>query len=328
MRAREFIVEGRQRIDEYAKKQNLTEQQTQQLNEIVNAIAGIGLAAWQVADTSISYYDYLTGKKTEEEFWDDLKTDAAYIVAGAAAGGLLGALGSKLLRKAPKIYKGVGNFLKKPTKPGIKPNAAAIKKAADAAKKKADAISDANRAGKRGILAKGGQKVKDFFKKSKPAPKTVGGTLGKTAKTVGGTLGKTGSKFSKRGALAGALGAKAATSDILDKFDKAGEYGSALKDYFGKAMDYEPGAPKKTGKLVYTGSEKNPPVKDFDPGGLGLDYEKTQAPKPKTIDTKTMKKPANPFKALTKQALAKTDLDDKTKKSIAKQVVKQKSDEK
>ena len=303
MRAREFIVEGRQRIDEYTKKQNLTEQQTQQLNEIVNVIAGLGLAAWQIADTSISYYDYVTGKKTEEEFWDDLKTDAAYIVAGAAAGGLLGAVGSKLLGKAPKIYKGVKKFLKKPTKPGIKPNAAAIKKAADAAKKKADAISDANRAGKRGILAKGGQKVADFFKKSKPAPKTVGGTLGKT-----------GSKISKRGAFAGALAAKAATSDILDKFDKAGEYGSALKDYVGKAMDYEPGTPRKTGKLVYTGSEKNPPVKDFDPGGLGLDYEKKQAPKPKTIDTKTMKKP-NVFKSLTKQALATTDLDDEKKKA-------------
>lgn len=320
MRANEFIVEGRQRIDEYTKKQNLTEQQTQQLNEIVNVIAGLGLAAWQVADTSISYYDYLTGKKTEEEFWDDLKTDAAYIVAGAAAGGLLGAVGAKLLRKAPKAVKGVRDFLKtgkRGVKPGIKPNAAAIKKAADAAKKKADAISALNRAGKRGILAKGGQKVADFFKKPKPAAKTVGGLGGKTAKTIGGTAGKTvRSKLPTRGALAGALGAKAATSDILDKFDKASEYGSALKDYVGKAMDYEPGTPRKTGKLVYTGSEKNPPVKDFDPGGLGLDYEKKQAPKPKTIDTKTMKKPANPFKALTKQALATTDLDDEKKKAL------------
>ena len=188
--------------------------------------------------------------------------------------------------------------------------------AAARAKKKADDIAAANRAGKRGALAKGGQKVKDFFKKPKPATKTVGGGAGKIAKTVGGGAGKTGSKFSKRGALAGAGVAVAATSNVLDKFDKASEYGSALKDYVGKAMDYEPGTPRKTGKLVYTGSEKNPPVKDFDPGGLGLDYEKKQAPKPKTIDTKTMKKPANPFKALTKQALATTDLDDEKKKAL------------
>ena len=328
MRAREFIVEGRQRIDEIGPL----------------AIAGwastVGLGAWQAYDTYKDVEKYNNSAKTEadlQELQASIGMDALALLAGGAVGAVAGKLVGKSIALGATPFKAVVNIYKKQ-----RAAKEAAKLARDAAKK---AEKTAPKPGSTVKTPKGDRVAGVDGKPTTIKPKDKAG-VDKIKKAAGGTLGKTGSKAPKvstaTGSATGKLTKRAgqgvaktgkkllapvagafAVKGAVDAIDKAGEYGSALKDYLGKAMDYEPGTPRKTGKLVYTGSEKNPPVKDFDPGGLGLDYEKTQAPKPKTIDTKTMKKPANPFKALTKQALATTDLDDEKKKAL-----KQKSDEK
>jgi len=321
VRLREF-KEPKQRLDELAPF------------VIAGWAATVGLGAWQAYDTWKDVQKYNNSAKTEADVLElqaSIGMDALAILVGGAVGKVAGKVIGKSIALGATPFKAVVNIYKKQ-----KAAKEAAKLAKDAAKK---AEKTAPRPGAKNLkpdpkvvkpkpsTAAGSgvaKKAKDL--KKSPGDKAGGAAVAKTAKNTltkraGQAVTKTGKKA--LAPAAGALLGKAA----LDKFDKAGEYGSALKDYLGKAMDYEPSAPKKTGKLVYTGSEKNPPVKDFDPGGLGFDYEKKQAPKPKTIDSKTMKKSANPFKALTKQALAKTDLDDTKKKEIAKQVLKQKRDE-
>ena len=127
------------------------------------------------------------------------------------------------------------------------------------------------------VKKKIGDFIKKPFKKSKKKdndkngvpPKTTGAAAAKVAQ-------KSKSKLGYRGAVAGGLAAKA-IQKALD-FDKD-ETAADRKAEFDKLK----------GQVVYTGFEKDPPVKRFDAGGLGTKFP-IRGERPKTIDSKTMAK--------------------------------------
>ncbi|MBL96463.1 MAG: hypothetical protein CMF52_01485 [Legionellales bacterium] len=112
------------------------------------------------------------------------------------------------------------------------------------------------------------KKDKDKDKNKFPT-KTTGAGAAKVAQ-------KGKSKAGFRGAVAGGLAAKA-IQKALD-FDKDETAADRKKEF-----------DRLKGQVVYTGFEKDPPVKRFDAGGLGTKFP-IRGERPKTIDSKTMAK--------------------------------------
>ena len=267
MRAKEFISEDKQKLDEIAPL----------------AVAGwaltAGTAAWQAYDTYNDIQTYNKSEKTEADL-DKLKAaigmDTLALVAGGAAGKLVGktiSLGATPFQAVKKIYD-------------ARKQAAAAKQAAEKAKKAAAPPPGT-----------GLKKDKTGQLKSVKTPAgSIGATTGKLAKNK-----KSKGDVSKPAGAAGASGGKGvkATLDkygkkvlpyaagalvgkeVLDQWDKADQYKDAFSDYFKAASKYQAPEPEKTGKLVYTSPTPGPTQK-FDPGGLGLKGEK----KPNTKGTK------------------------------------------
>jgi hypothetical protein len=301
MRAKEFISEDRQRLDEWSAERLLTEEQL--LNEIgLTGLAAIGLAGWQVYDIGKGIYDVAQGKKTTEEFWADLGKDAAFMVAGAAAGGALGAIGGKLLSRAPKVYKGVKKFF---TPGAKKPTPSEINRAAKEAQKKASENAK---------KFQQTQKVKPGQPKAKDSPAGTDGRKipPKTSKKptkdsaadeiIGGALGKGGGKLSKKAGagtgktLKNALKGAIATGAAL----KGAELYKGISGKFDSIVDKINKGTTSAGDVgdgvIYFGKEKNPPMKKVvgvnDPlytkPGTDSKYTKPDTVKPKTINSKTM----------------------------------------
>jgi hypothetical protein len=266
MRAKEFISEDRQKLDEVAPL----------------AVAGwaltAGTAAWQAYDTWKDIERYNNSDKTEAD-WDKLKTEIGADLLTLLVGGVAGKVVGKTISIGATPFKAVKNIY------NARKQAAAAKQAAEKAKKAAAPPPGT-----------GLKKDKTGQLKSVKTPAgSIGATTGKLAKNkkskgdvsepagaaggkgVKATLDKYGKKVLPY--AAGALVGK----EVVDQWDKADQYKDAFSDYFKAASKYQAPEPEKTGKLVYTSPTPGPTQK-FDPGGLGLKGEK----KPKTIDSKTM----------------------------------------
>ena len=132
-----------------------------------------------------------------------------------------------------------------------------------------------------GIGGKVVDKIADKFKKPKKPKKDKDKDKDKKGTTPAGGAAAKGLQKSKsmpglRGAVAGGLAAKA-IQKALD-FDKDETAADRKKEF-----------DRLKGQVVYTGFEKDPPVKRFDAGGLGTKFP-IRGERPKTIDSKTMAK--------------------------------------
>ncbi len=276
MRAKEFISEDKQKLDEIAPL----------------AVAGwaltAGTAAWQAYDTYNDIQTYNKSGKTEADL-DKLKAaigmDTLALVAGGAAGKLVGktiSLGATPFQAVKKIYD-------------AKKQAAAAKQAAEKSAKAAEKVAKKT-APMKSVKTPGAstsigstatkatqpktatQKIKDFVKG--PGDEAAGAAAAKLAKkktskgdvskSAGATAGKTTSKLKpplKATTAAGALAGKAAI-DAFDKLNKGFDDWEKNRNAANTA-----GA----NSYVYTGDKKNPPKSDF--VAKNLDLERLKAKK-------------------------------------------------
>ena len=245
MRAKEFISEGRQRIDE--------------LGPLV--IAGwaltAGTAAWQAYDTYNDFQTYNASEKTEADL-NKLKAavgmDALAIVAGGAAGKLVGktiSLGATPFKAVKNIYNArkaadaAKKAAEKAAKAANKGDAAAIKAAEKAAEKAKDAANK--------VMPKAADKVVPKAKPgsvvtSKQGNKKIAGADGKP--TTVNPSDKAGIAKIKKAAepttVTGKVGAVA--SKVVDK----------AKDVAGKLKPKKPGG-KTVGAAAGKVKPKNKP---------------------------------------------------------------------
>lgn len=277
MRAKEFISEDHQKLDEAI---------------FLPLLMGAGVV-WQGVETYNDIQDYKSGKIDGAELSKRIGTDAAAAVVGGAIGKGL-SVGWSAIKSAMK-FKGAGKEALDTTKDAIKqadkaPNPGSVVKTADG--KKAIAGVD----GKPTTVKPGDKKAIANIKKAAKDPKNkktagkTGAAAGAVAKKgddaakAGATAASIGSKAKKlipgkavrRGAIAGALANQAndaiGSGSIGDKFDSIVD---KIKKGTGTAGDVGDG-------VVYFGKEKNPPIKKV-PGVNDPLYKK-----PKTINTKTM----------------------------------------
>jgi hypothetical protein len=270
MRAKEFISEDKQKLDEIAPL----------------AVAGwaltAGTAAWQAYDTYNDIQTYNKSEKTEADL-DKLKAaigmDTLALVAGGAAGKLVGktiSLGATPFKAVKKIYD-------------AKKQAAAAKKAAEksaAAAKKVEPMKSVKTPGASigSTTTKVAQqpktvvqKVKDFAKG--PGDEAAGAAAAKLAtkkkpkvnvsKSAGATAGKTTSKLKpplKATTAAGALTGKAA----LDQFNKL------QKGFDDWEKNRNAANTAGANSYVYTGDKKDPPKSDFVAKNLDLERLKVK----------------------------------------------------
>ena len=274
MRAKEFISEDRQKLDEIAPL----------------AVAGwaltAGTAAWQAYDTYNDIQTYNKSEKTEADL-DKLKAaigmDTLALVAGGAVGKLVGktiSLGATPFQAVKKIYD-------------AKKQAAAAKKAAEkstAAAEKAAKKAEPMKSVKTPGASIGStttkvaqqpktatQKIKDFVKG--PGDEAAGAAAAKLAKkkkskgdvskSAGATAGKTTSKLKpplKATTAAGALAGKAA----LDQFNKLS------KGFDDWEKNRNAANTAGANSYVYTGDKKDPPKSDFVAKNLDLERLKVK----------------------------------------------------
>lgn len=254
MRAKEFISEDRQKLDEAI---------------FLPLLMGAGVV-WQGVETYNDIQDYKSGKIDGAELSKRIGTDAAAAVAGGVAGKGL-SLGWNALKSAMK-FKGAGKEALDTTKDAIKqankaPKPGSVVKTADG--KKAIAGVDGKpttvKPGDKPAIAQIKKAAKD--PKNKAAGKTgaVAGAVAKKgddAAKVGTSAGSIGSKLKKaipgkavrRGAVAGALANQ--TNDLV---------GGGISDKFSNIMDKINKGTSSAGDVgdgvVYFGKEKNPPMK-------------------------------------------------------------------
>lgn len=254
MRAKEFISENRQKLDEAI---------------FLPLLMGAGVV-WQGVETYNDIQDYKSGKIDGAELSKRIGTDAAAAVVGGVAGKGL-SLGWNALKSAMK-FKGAGKEALDTTKDAIKqankaPKPGSVVKTADG--KKAIAGVD----GKPTTVKPGDKKAIANIKKAAKDPKNkaagkTGAVAGAVAKKgddvakVGASAGSIGSKAKKlipgkavrRGAIAGALANQ--TNDLV---------GGGIGDKFSKIVDKINKGTSSAGDVgdgvVYFGKEKNPPMK-------------------------------------------------------------------
>jgi uncharacterized protein YcfJ len=237
MRAKEFISEDRQKLDEIAPL------------AVGLWLATAGLTA---AEMKSIYDDYKSGKISGKE-----ALAAAGIQGGATA---IGGLGGKILSKAPAVVGAVAKPIKDVTK-----------KVLDKVKSKPTTGTVTPKVTSRPNLKSTKQRGASIKQDPKtPKSKAPAGATGAAIGT-GLKKGKDFVKKNSKGALT-AAGALAGTA-IGPEINKADQYKDAFSDYFKAASKYQAPEPEKTGKLVYTSPTPGPTQK-FDPGGLGLKGEK------------------------------------------------------
>lgn len=192
MRAKEFVSEDRQKLDEWL--------------PLAIKAAGWGLAGWQAYDTYSDIRDYQSGKIDGEELAKRIGTDAAFMIAGGAAGKAIGTgikaggVGGKALWNAIKTgvkYKGGQTATKAAT--------SAEKAAADAATKalKQQQMKSVKTPG----ASIGGTTAKTVGSSADDLAKAVGTTVGATADDLAKAAAKK-NKAGKAGAIAGAVASK------------------------------------------------------------------------------------------------------------------------
>jgi len=273
MRAKEFISEDRQKLDEA-------------LPFILGGLALAGGAA-QAYDTYKDIEAYRKGEITGAELAKRGISDAAIAAFGGAVGkGLqkgwqFSKAGIDLLKQGVKGKQAAQAAGKIPAKPGSTvqtpkgPRVAGVDG-------KPTTIDPTKRGAKSDI-----KKIKQAAKKQ-PAGSAGAGTAaiakgGKNAGKGGAGAATVGSKLKKAipgKAVATGMGIGALANQVAT-WDKADQIKGAFSDYFKAASKYQAPEPEKTGKLVYTSPTPGPTQK-FDPGGLGLKGEK----KPNTKGTK------------------------------------------
>ena len=236
MRAREFISEDRQRLDELGPL------------AVGLWLATAGLTAYEVKSI---YDDYKSGKITGKE---------ALVRAGIQGGATaIGGIGGKVISKVPAAGALVGAGLKAGTK--------AVKKVIDKVKSNPDAKTTKPKPDFKSTKQKGANIKQD--PKVKP-----GGKAGAAGAAVGAGL-KKGKDFVKKkskgsltpaGALAGAAGGSAAI-DAFDKLNKGFDDWEKNRNAANTA-----GA----NSYVYTGDKKDPPKSDFVAKNLDLERLKVK----------------------------------------------------
>jgi len=254
MRAKEFISEDRQKLDEAI---------------FLPLLMGAGVV-WQGVETYNDIQDYKSGKIDGKELAKRVGTDAAAAVVGGVAGKGL-SLGWNALKSAMK-FKGAGKEALDTTQDAIKqankaPKPGSVVKTADG--KKAIAGVD----GKPTTIKPGDKKAIANIKKAAKDPKNkvsgkTGAVAGAVAKKgddvakVGTSAGSIGSKLKKaipskavrRGAIAGALANQ--TNDLV---------GGGISGKFDSIVDKINKGTSSAGDVgdgvIYFGKEKNPPMK-------------------------------------------------------------------
>jgi len=221
MRAKEFISEDRQKLDEIGPL------------AIGLWLATAGLTA---AEMKSIYDDYKSGKISGKE-----ALGKAGIQAGAAAAG---GIAGKILSKAPAVVGAVANPIKKVLdKVKSKPTTGTVTP-------KVTSRPNLKSTKQRGASIKQDPKTP----KSKAPAGATGAAIG-----TGLKKGKDFVKKNSKGALT-AAGALAGTA-IGPEINKAGQYKDAFSDYFKAASKYQAPEPEKTGKLVYTSPTPGPTQK-------------------------------------------------------------------
>jgi len=259
MRAKEFISEDRQKLDEAI---------------FLPLLMGAGMV-WQGVETYNDVQDYKNGKIDGEELAKRIGADAAFAVAGGVAGKGL-SLGWNALKSAMK-FKGAGKEALDTTKDAIKqankaPKPGSVVKTADG--KKAIAGVD----GKPTTIKPGDKKAIANIKKAAKDPKNK--AAGKTG-AVASTVAKKGDDAAKVGTSAGSIGSKlkkaipgkavrrgiiggAVANQTNDFIDDMGGFGG-ISDKFSKIVDKINKGTSSAGDVgdgvVYFGKEKNPPMK-------------------------------------------------------------------
>ena len=301
MRAKEFISEDRQKLDEIAPL----------------AIAGwaitAGTAAWQAYDTYNDIQTYNKSEKTEADL-DKLKAAVGTDVLALVAGGAVGKLAGKAITLGATPFAAVKNIYNARKQADAAKKAA--EKAADASKKTADKVVKPepgsvvkNKAGKKAIAGVDGKattvkpgdtagiaKIQKAADQSKTVTQKVGAAAGRVVDKVKDVVKKKPSKGTvtkPAGAASGKLAKKAGpASGKLAK--KAGPAAGKLAKKAGpplgkKVLPYAAGAlAGKTALNVYdkmSGDDKPDPSTT----GAGSDYTYTGK------DFKTAKK--SDFKA-------------------------------
>lgn len=259
MRAKEFISEDHQKLDE----------------AIFLPLLWVGGIAWQGIETANDIKDYNSGKIDGWELSKRIGKDAAAAVVGGVAGKGL-SLGWNALKSAMK-FKGAGKEALDTTKDAIKqankaPKPGSVVKTADG--KKAIAGVD----GKPTTVKPGDKPAIAQIKKAAKDPKNK--AAGKTG-AVAGAVAKKGNKAAKTGAPAASIGSKAKklipgkaarrgalagvyanqTKDFIDDMGGIGGIGDKFDRIVDK-IDKGTGTAGDVGDgVVYFGKEKNPPMK-------------------------------------------------------------------
>lgn len=295
MRANEFITEDR--LDEAL--------------PIVPIIVGAGIAV-QAYETYQDYEEYRTGKIDKAELYRRGFTDAAIAAIGGIAGKGLQAgwiyskAGINALRDAHKAKKAAEQAGKVTSaRPGgtirtpkgdfvagidgkattVKANSKAARKARRDIRRQVNKQEREAKASGAGVAGAAATKADDVAKNlaGRNKPRTNKKPDSKKPEKAGAGAAAAAKKPKFPAGKVGAATAAIAGSQLDDKLNLGLDKDKTAAD---RKTEFD----KLKGQVVYTGFEKDPPVKRFDAGGLGTKTPIRGEVRPKTIDSKTMVK--------------------------------------